>query len=139
MSQYERIPSAITRTESFKMLSNFFKKLSTKTQAHLGMWLTNAFTDSYDVARYDSHIHSLLSQFNIKYQTYAPMPWFDYCNPSVSTWKIFIFNQQEWQLLQLPNPLHASRKPHSVSWRHMDAIAHTSDNSSNALHTPLHA
>lgn len=120
------------------MLSAFVKKLSLQTQVRLGLWLTNTFTDSYDAARYDSHIHSVLSHLNIEYQTYAPVPGFDYCNTTAEQWKVFILNPQGWQLLVVANPFHAScqAKPH---WVMSEAIAHHSTELASPLPTPQHA
>jgi hypothetical protein len=120
------------------MLPNFIQKLPRHIQVHLGLWLTNAFTDSYDAVRYDSHIHSVLSQLQINYQTYAPVLGFDYCNPAVQHWKVFILNAQGWQLLVVANPFHGScqMKP---QWAHSEAIANLSAESASSLATPQHA
>jgi hypothetical protein len=120
------------------MLSNVFKKVSLHIQVRLGLWLTTAFTDSYDALRYDSHIHSALSHLNIDYQTYAPVAGFDYCNTAVKEWKVFILNSQGWQLLVLANPFHGSShvKP---QWASADAIAHCPVETTPRLSAPQHA
>jgi hypothetical protein len=82
------------------------QKLLVSTQVQISQWLTHCFSDSYDVLRYDSYIHQLLSAENLSYQTYTTVPWLNYCNPTSESWTVFILQQKEWISVKLPNPFH---------------------------------
>jgi len=95
------------------MTVNALLKLLMQAQAHLYQGLSYIFTDSYDVIRYDSHIHRLLGEANIDYQTYTTLPWLDYCSPALEVWTVFAMQHDEWIAVQLPNPFSQPSQPHA--------------------------
>lgn len=85
------------------------QKLLVSTQVQISRWLTHCFSDSYDILRYDSYIHQLLSEANISYQTYTTVPWFNYCDPTLKSWTVFTLQQKEWISVKLPNPFYQAK------------------------------
>lgn len=88
------------------MFSSLLNKLSVQTQARLGLWLVETFSESQDVALYDSEVHRLLSELNINFETYAVKPWYDYRDPAAEVWPIFILHNAQWLPVLLPNPFY---------------------------------
>lgn len=88
------------------MTVNAFQKLSMHVQVQLSQWLSDLFSDSYDVISHDSQIHRLLSELNIEYQSYTTVPWLDYRNPQLKTWTVFVLQHKDWIAVKLPNPFH---------------------------------
>ena len=127
------------------MLTSTVKKYLIRTQVWLSMWLTRLCTDCYDAMRYESQIHQLLNKLNIDYQSYATVPGFDYCNPSSKTWTIFLLQEGEWNLVQLPNPFHKSNNltlpdREATANFQVDIDSELNDVDGNAgVHSALHA
>ncbi|MBD2462528.1 hypothetical protein H6G89_15895 [Oscillatoria sp. FACHB-1407] len=90
------------------MKTNAFQKRFTQLQARLSQQLSYLLADSYDTMAYDSHIHRLLAESGIDYQTYTILPWVDYCNSHLALWTVFVMQQHEWVSVQLPNPFYQS-------------------------------
>jgi hypothetical protein len=122
------------------MFAPFLKKLPIAIQVRLSQWMTSLLTDTYDVLRYDSEIHTLLGEMKIDYQTCVPVSWFDYCDPDIQTWSVFISQAGRWQLVSLPNPLYLhNHADEDVTLHEVTVISEVEPEERTVGRSPLHA